>query len=64
MVFSAVQPALLESRYLFLIQKIENANGAICFKINPTHDNGYISRGGDTGFGQINKVKRSPVHAK
>ena len=62
--FNAVQPALFESRRPFLIQKIENANGAVCFKINPTHDHGYVSSGGETGFGQINKVKRLPVQAK
>ncbi len=64
MVFNAVQTAFLESRYFFLIQKIENANGAVCFKINPAHDQGYILSEGDTGFGQISKVKRSPVQAK
>ncbi len=62
--FIAVQPALFESMCPFLIQYIENANGAVCFKINPAQDHGYISSGGETGLGQMNKVKRSPVQAK
>ena len=62
--FNAVQPALFESRCPFLIQKIENAKGAVCFKINPAHGHGYVSSGGGTGVGQMNKVKRLPVQAK
>ena len=64
MAFNAVRLASFESRFPCLIQKIENANGAVCFKINPAHDHGYVSSGGETGFGQMNKVNRSPVQAK